>query len=84
MKRMYARLVLWLIRPALTEEARRAAAASRAANEYWRSLGCPGGTFQAAGKGDEYWRARGFPDGFAEAAGKLSKAGDRGRKASAN
>lgn len=67
MKSLYARLVLWLIAPAIAEYNQRATEHARAANEYWRSVGLPGGTFQAAGKGDDYWKQRGFPGGFAEA-----------------
>lgn len=81
MNKLYARLVLWLIRPALVENDFRETARIRAANEYWRSLGCPGGTFQAAGKDESYWRDRGFPGGFAEAASKLNIAGAQGMRA---
>ncbi|RLK45966.1 hypothetical protein C7417_1997 [Cupriavidus plantarum] len=64
---LYARLVLWLIAPALVEFERRKCEASRTANERWKALGYPGGTFQAHGVLGQYWRERGCPGGLAEA-----------------
>lgn len=65
--KLYARLVLWLIAPAIEEHARRNEAAARAENEHWKALGYPGGTWQAYGALGQYWRGRGCPGGLAEA-----------------
>ncbi len=65
--RLYTRLVLWLIQPALTEHARQKAASARAENERWKSLGYPGGTFQAVPALSQYWQERGIAGGYEEA-----------------
>lgn len=72
MKKLYARLVLWLIDPALRERKARAKEEDRLVNAYWRERGFSGGAWQAACEGalqveDEYWVARGVKDGLGEA-----------------
>lgn len=72
MKKLYARLVLWLIDPALRERKARAKEEDHLVKAYWLARGFSGGAWQAACEGasqveDEYWVARGAKDGLGEA-----------------
>ncbi|SPR97376.1 hypothetical protein CBM2634_A170106 [Cupriavidus taiwanensis] len=70
--RIYARLVLWLIAPAIAEHHRRLAQIGALEKSRWVALGFRG-AFQAAQMGDAYWRARGYPGGFQEVRERLSQ-----------